>query len=69
MRREGLVNLMITGMVEGRRGIGRPRKKHIDGLVELVGGGTTRGQFITRTMNKDAWRSMVADVLEDMAQR
>ena len=28
MRREGLENIIVTGMVEGRRGRGRPRTKY-----------------------------------------
>ena len=69
MRREGLENLMVTGMVEGSRGRGRPRMKYMDGLVKMVPGEMTRGQFIRATQDRGEWRSMVADVLEDMAQR
>lgn len=69
MRKDGLENLMMTGMVEGSRGRGRPRVKYMDGLLKLVRGVMTRGQFIRATRNRSDWRSMVADVLEDMAQR
>ena len=68
MRREGLENIIITGMVEGKRGRGRPRTKYIDGLVQLTRGKTT-AQFLRTTRNREEWKSMVADVLEDMAQR
>jgi len=68
MRREGLENLIMTGMVEGRRGRGRPRVKYMDGLVKLTRGGMTYGQFIRATRDRGRWKSMVADVLEDMAQ-
>ena len=69
MRREGMENVIITGMVEGRRGRGRPREKYVDGLVKLIGDGMTHLQFIRATSDREQWKSMVADVLEDMAQR
>lgn len=69
MRREGMENLIVTGMVEGTRGRGRPRLKYVDGLVELARGNMTKGQFIRATRKREDWKSMVAHVLEDMAQR
>ena len=69
MRREGLENIIITGMVEGKRGRGRPRTKYIDGLVQLARGNKTTAQFLRTTRDREEWKSMVADVLEDMAQR
>ena len=70
MRREGLENLALTGMVEGRRGRGRPREKYLDSLVKMTNGRvTTAVQLIRATRDRQRWKSMVADVLEDMAQR
>ena len=69
MRREGLENTIITGMVEGKRGRGRPRTKYIDGLIALTRGNMTAAQFLRITKERREWKSMVADVLEDMAQR
>ena len=69
MRREGLENTIITGMVEGKRGRGRPRIKYIDGLIALTRGNMTAAQFLRTTKERGEWKSMVADVLEDMAQR
>ena len=49
----GLGNLIMTGMVEGSRGRGRPRMKYMDGLVKLVQGEITRAaQFIRVTYTR-----------------
>lgn len=69
MRREGLENLIMTGVVEGVRGRGRPRMKYMEGLVRLARGNMTSGQFIRVARDRKRWKSMVAHVLEDMAQR
>ena len=62
-------NVIITGMVEGRRGRGRPREKYRDGLGKLIGDGMTHLRLIRATSDREQWKSMVADVLQDMAQR
>ena len=63
-------NLALTGMIEGGRGRGRPREKYLDGLVRQTGGRvTTAVQLIRTASDRQEWKSMVADVLEDMAQR
>ena len=69
MRRDGLENIIITGMVEGTRGRGRPREKYVDGLAKLVRGDMPRTQFIRATQEREGWKSMIAHVLEDMARR
>ena len=70
VRRGGMENLALTGMIEGRRGRGRPRVKYLDGLVKMTNGRvTTSVQLIRAASDRQEWRSMVADVLEDMAQR
>ncbi|MPC08772.1 hypothetical protein E2C01_001363 [Portunus trituberculatus] len=43
--------------------------KYTDGLVKLTRGNMTSGQFIRATKDRKGWKSMVAHVLEDMAQR
>ena len=70
MRRNGMENLALTGMIEGKRGRGRPREKYLDGLVKTTNGRVTTGvQLLRATRDRQEWKSMVADVLEDMAQR
>ena len=65
MRRGGMENLALTGMIEGRRGRGRPRVKYLDSLVKMTNGRmTTAVQLIRATSDRQEWRSMVADVLE-----
>ena len=63
-------NLALTGMIEGGRGRGRPREKYLGGLVRQTGGRvTTAVQLIRTTSDRQEWKSMVANILEDMAQR
>ena len=69
MRLQQLENVCVSGRVEGRRGRGRPRVKLVDSLAKVVGGGITPAQLLRRTKNRSDWRSMVADVLEDMPLR
>ena len=69
MRRGGMENLALTGMIDGRRGRGRPREKYLDSLVKVTNGRVmTAVQLIRATSDRKEWKSMVADVLEDMAQ-
>ena len=66
----GMENLALTGMIEGGRGRGRLREIYLDGLVRQTGGRvTTALQLIRTASDRQEWKSMVADVLEDMAQR
>ena len=69
MRRNGMEKLTVTGMIGGRRGRGRPRVKYVDSLTKTTNGRMTTAQLIRSTEDRQEWKSMVADVLEDMAQR
>ena len=72
MRRGGIENTVLTGMIEGKRGRGRPREKYMDGLVRAVGTNgrnTTPAQLLQATSDRERWRFMAANVLEDTAQR
>ena len=42
MRASGLENLAMTGRISGSRGRGRPRKKYLDRMKEVIGGVTTQ---------------------------
>ena len=66
MRSQQLENVCMTGRIEGQRGRGRPRVKLVDSLAKVVGGGVTPAQLLRMTETRSDWRSMVADVLEDM---
>ena len=64
MRRGGMEDLVLTGMIEGRRGRGRPRERYLDGLVRLANGRvTTAVELIRTTHDRQERKSMVADVL------
>ena len=67
MRRQQLEHLSLTGKIEGRRPRGRPRQKYLDGLVRVTGGRMSAAQLLQKTMNRDEWQTMVADVRRDMA--
>ena len=66
MRSQQLENVCMTGRIEGQRGRGRPRVKLVDSLAKVVGGGVTPAQLLRMTETRSDWRSMVAEVLEDM---
>ena len=60
MRRKGLEHLVTTGMVNGRRGRGRPREKMIDRLSLWLK--VEKPTLVMRhTCNREGWRSLVAD--------
>ena len=72
MRRGGIESTVLTGMIEGKRGRGRPREKYMDGLVRAVGANgrnATPAQLLQATSDRKRWRFMAANVLEDTAQR
>lgn len=68
LRRNGTEHLIITGMIEGSRGRGRPREKYMDSLSRLTRDGRRPVQMIQNAQDRKKWKSMVADVLEDMAR-
>ena len=69
MRRGELENVCLTGRVEGTRSRGRPREKYMDGLVRAVGGGVSATQLLQMTADREEYQTMIANVLNDMAQR
>ena len=56
MREDGLENLAMTGRIAGSRGRGRPRKKYLDRMKELIGGVTTQ-QLLNVMRDRERWRS------------
>ena len=68
MRSEGLENLITTGMIEGRKGRGRPRKIYTDGLLKATRK-TSVNELIHITRDRREWRSMVDNILEDTSLR
>ena len=67
VRAEELEYDVLTGMVEGKRARGRQREKFMDGLTRLFRGRAKAPQIIQKSRNRQEWKSIVADVLEDMA--
>ena len=65
MRREGLENRVVAGLMEGSRGKGRHHDEYIDGLARSVG--RTPIELIRKTRDRRRWRLVAADVLEDRA--
>ena len=65
MRREGMENLALTGMIEGKRGRGRPREKYLDGLVRMTNGKVkTPLNIIRATKDRQKWKSMTDNMLK-----
>ena len=58
MRVDGLENIAITGRIAESRSRGRPKKKYLDRIKEIIGGGITTQQLLTETRVCDQWRSI-----------
>ena len=69
IREDGLENLAVTGRILGTRSRGRPRKKYVDVMREVIGGGITTQQLLNMTRHREQWRSMSANVFNDSALR
>ena len=69
MREDGLENLTVTGRIAGGRSRGRPRKKYLDRMREIIGGGITAHQLLEMTRDRNRWRSMSANVYNGSALR
>ena len=69
IRADGLENLAVTGRIAGSRSRGRPRKKYMDGMKEMIGGGVTTQQLLNMTRDREQWRSISANVFNDSAHR
>ena len=68
MRANGLENLAITGRISGNRGRGRPRKKYLDRMKEVIGGVTTQ-ELLGMTRDRDRWRSITGNVFNGTPHR
>ena len=62
MREQKLENMCLTGIPNGKRPKGRPRRTYMDGLVKTVGGGHSKASLLRATQNRPQWRFMVANV-------
>ena len=69
MRADGLENLAMTGRIAGRRSRGRPRKKYLDKMKEIIGGGMTTQQLLTTTRDREQWRSITGYVFNGTPHR
>ena len=61
VRANGLENLVVTGRIAGTRSRGRPRKKYLDQMMEVIGGVTTQ-QLLNMTRDLKQWRSITGNV-------
>ena len=68
-RKGGFESICMTGKMEGRRERGRPKKKYLDAMKEIVERRWTNAQIRRRMKNREEWRSMVAHVRMDTALR
>ncbi|GFO46603.1 hemicentin-2 [Plakobranchus ocellatus] len=65
MRREGLENLVTTGMLEGKRSRGKQREKLIEGLTDWLKAGKSL-EAIEATKDRKKWRTMIANALRNL---
>ena len=68
IREDGLENLAMTGRIAGSRGRGRPRKKYLDRMKELIGGVTTQ-QLLNVMRDREQWRSIIGNVVNGSQHR
>ena len=68
MRAEGLENLAMTGRIAGSRSRGRPRKKYLDRMKEIIGGEITTQQLLMATRDREQWRSITGYVFNGSPQ-
>ena len=59
MRRDGLEKLVTTGMVDGKRSVGRQRIKAIDNIRKWIGTNSNT-EMIRATDDRRNWRGMIA---------
>jgi hypothetical protein len=63
MGEEGRVHRVLVGKPEGKRPLGRPRRRWEDNIkmdVQEVGGG--RGDWMELAQDRDRWRTLVSTV-------
>ena len=68
VRANGLENLVVTGRIAGTRSRGRPRKKYLDQMKEVIGGVTTQ-QLLNMTRDREQWRSITGNVFNGTPHR
>ena len=68
MRRDGLENVVTTGMISGSKARGRPREKYTDGLMRATDM-TNVHEMLHATRNRYEWKNLVDNVLEDTSPR
>lgn len=69
MRREELEEVVLTGMIDGKRDRGRQREKYLDWIKKHLREEGNIAKVLQKTKDREKWRVMVADVLEDVAHR
>ena len=65
IRKEGLENLALTGMIEGKRGRGRKRMLWMTSLNAWIAERSIRHQeveLIEKARNRELWHAMIAYV-------
>ena len=68
IRKERLKNMVITGMIEGTKGRGRPRTKYTDDLRRAAKKANIH-EMLQTTRDRREWRTVVDNVLEDSSLR
>ena len=54
--------LEYLGRIAGNRSRGRPRKKYLDQMKEVIGGGVTTQQLLNMTKDHEQWKSITGNV-------
>ena len=60
LRNKEIENLIVTGKLEGKRGVGRPRLTFTRSLSDWIG--ISEIELIRATSDRQGWKVMISDV-------
>ena len=60
LRNKEIENLIVTGKLEGKRGVGRPRLTFIRSLSDWIG--ISEIELIRATSDRQGWKVIISDV-------
>ena len=69
MRADGQENLAITGRIAGSRSRGRPRKKFLGRMKEIIEGDIMTQELLMATRVREQWRSITGYVFNGLSHR
>ena len=69
MRRDEAENMVLTSMVEGKRARGRHEDNYMEGVRITIRENIISTRLLQMIRDRDGWRSIVAEVRQDVTPR